>query len=408
MKNPEIDNNYLYNMICDLSGNKHDRDSLINSISLLNKLQLDSEDFNKFMKLSSHMHFSTLFLMFLSDAETPKEINFINVLLEYFLFSKDIGLKIHLFNGSRTENFSSILSFLGNLPDKFLFHDFKEGPKSNEELLASSGLVKFKSEEFNLKFGKIFASQGKFLVLHNLPYNISGSLFNFLYYNNCLESFKVTSFQDLNSAESKFEGLSSILTTTEVSDFSKLKMSDILASNLSQLVTTYDIISFYSDKTNSDKDRKKSNRIIENQFNNRKRKFPYGYTQDVSQNREKISGVGVGGNNLNFNFSSNVFNEDELYGLDSVTFSEFYNSKFKNDFHQIKNDNFLNLILNDKNILVKYLTFANEFIPKISIDVGEKIKFLSNHLIKSFPDLQQFELKDYDEKGENIEKTLKK
>jgi len=342
--------------------------------------------------------------MSLINSEIPKEINFVNVLLEYFLFSKDIGLKIHLYNGSRTENFSSILNSFKKFPEKFLYHNFKEDPKSNEELVTYTGreLTKFKSEDFSLKFGKIFSSHGKYLVLDNIPNTIPTNLFNFLNYNIFLDNFNVNSFQDLNSSESKFEGLSSILTTSEILDFSKLKMAEVLPTNLSQLIRNFDFISFYSDKMGSEKDRKKTNKIIENQFNNRKRKFPYGQdsnTQDLSQNIFTSN---------NINFSSSNLNEEELYALDSMTFAEFYNGKLKTEFHQVKSDNFLNQIRCDKILLYKYLTFANEFTPKISPELSCRINRLSQHLMKSFSDLNQFELKEFDENGENLEKILRK
>lgn len=376
------------------------------------------EELYNFEKLSNFKSLSTFLIINLINPKISSNLDFINFLSFYFMLSHNEGLKIHVVDQTKSDRLRVNLNSLRNLNEFLVYHDLNSDGKSDDIVIQKDTHVgKNFKEDFILKFGKIFSCHNKLLFLDNLPNNLNINLFNFLSLNMLSPSVNIMSNLTENSNSficSEFKSFSSVLTTS--------KNVEVSSSNISQIIQNCDFLVFYSDKLDTQKDRKQTNKIIENQFNIKKRKYSdishqvtqrtqvnpsqnaYGTTTQFSGTQIKINFNSANGN------PSEVLTEEDLYAIDTHTFNEFYKKIIKDDLDSIKKENFLNdTLIRDCNFLLKYIKFISEFTsPEISNNLRLVISHLSQHLIKCFSDLTNFELIMFDSNGSNLSRIITK
>jgi hypothetical protein len=390
--------------------------SLNNIESSLNSLvPYSQEDLFNFEKISHFKCLSTYLIINLINSKISSNLDFMNFLSFYFMLSKNEGLKIHVVDLTKSDRLRVNLNPLRNLSENLIYHDLNSDCKSNDDLVIQKDTLAGKNfkEDFILKFAKIFSSHNKLLFLDNLPNNINQNLLTFLTLNMLSPSVNVMSNLTENSNSflcSEFKSFSSLLTTS--------KNVEVYSSNISQIIQNCDFAVFYSDKLDTQKDRTRTNQIIENQFNMKKRKYS-DISNQVTQRTQILptqNGYGTtqfSGTQIKINSNGNlsqVFTEEDLYALDTHTFNEFYKKIIKDDLEAIKKEIFLNdSFIRDSNFLMKYIKFISEFTsPVISSNLNAMISHLSQHLIKCFSDLTNFELICFDSNGSNLNRIITK
>ena len=410
-KNTNIENkNFSYE---NLSGINFQQDN-INSNFFFFKNQIKNHDILKFQKLSKYKCLFSFILINILDNKIYSNFEFINLLLFYFAFSKGTDLSINIFDLTKQDNVSNqikhIFQILSNSDSNYF--NFNNDNKSNDDFLIMKDTKKDSRGEagnFELNFGEIFTKKNDFILLDQIPLNLNSNISTFLNYGKCLKNFSPSMNIGINencvNQKIDVDGIGSLVINSKINNIA-FKSKDLQSSNLFQLVNSYDINYFYADRLDSEKDRKKTNIILKNQFDNinnnynNKRKF-----KDYSN--EPGTQINSRGNLINENlntfevYNGNLINSaEEILQIEIVSFFSYLNSTIKEDLKIIRSDNFLNDIINNfnennntnsekentyKSFFSKYIIFVNNFIhPRIENKIYEEINLLAKSLEEIF------------------------
>lgn len=369
------------------------------------KHKITGTDLNKFQRLSGYKCLSSFVLLNILDNKIYSNYDFMNMLLYLFAFSKGAELSINIFDLTKTENISNqvknIFTILSNLDANYF--NFNNDNKTNEDFLIAKEIKKITNKNslknengnFEINLGEIFQKQNDFLFLDQIPLNVNNNIQNFIHYSKILKYFN--SQINLSVSENSlnhplnFSGIGSLFSNTKVSNMN-FKSNELLNSNLFQMINYFDINLFYSDKLDSEKDRKKTNQILKEQFeqlnnqinsSNRISSHHKGFNDNSkylhNNNKENLASnnfsfknkrkykefsisnpqMDLGNSNRKFdqdrnenidstnNYYGNPINSaEDILALEDLNYFSFLKRKIKEDLNAIRNDGFLSEILN--------------------------------------------------------------
>jgi DNA replicative helicase MCM subunit Mcm2 (Cdc46/Mcm family) len=341
----------------------------------IGKYNISHEELLKFDQFSRYNSILTYYLVNIINPRIYINFDFFNVLLMYFLFGMNERFNIHIFDMNKNDNVSNCLKLVKGsfeLP----YHSLSNESKTNEGLVFN----KEKDNNFDIKLGELFNSQNESLILDNVPAVLGQTLQGYIMSNITRKEVDINFNINESTNSSKFNAVCSFFTNTKNSKDSFSSFG---------FYNNFDIVYYNSDRIDSQKDRKKSNQIIENQFQKRKK-----YTQiDYSQLRpdEKV---------LN-NFSS-----QDMYYLDNINYLDYYCNIMKNHLEAIRKDPFLSSLNDKSSFLRKYLLFVNTYVfPKLSTGNIDKIRLLSSNLYNSLFELIDNDVYTYEKINSNISKV---
>lgn len=155
-----------------------------------------------------------------------------------------------------------------------------------------------------------------------------------------------------------------------------------ISTNFDMKINHYDIISLSNEiNSNNYNDRKKTNKIIQNEFSSK---------QHILKKKRNFNAFSIEHTQLHQIDKINNIIED-LYTLDTMSLVDY----FKNEILINNNNNDNKSILNDDVDILEYINYANMFInPKITKESYGDIYYLSEHLKNQFQDLQNLSLFD--------------
>ena len=155
-----------------------------------------------------------------------------------------------------------------------------------------------------------------------------------------------------------------------------------ISTNFDMKINHYDIISLSNEiNSNNYNDRKKTNKIIQNEFSSK---------QHILKKKRNFNAFSIEHTQLHQIDKINNIIED-LYTLDTMSLVDY----FKNEILIKNNNNDNKSILNDDIDILEYINYANMFInPKITKESYGDIYYLSEHLKNQFQDLQNLSLFD--------------
>jgi hypothetical protein len=360
---------------------------LISTNFFFAKYNITASDLTKIQKLSGYKSLSSFIMLNILDNKTYANFEFMNILLFYFAFSKGVELSINIFDLTKTENISNqlknIYTILSNLEANFF--SFNNDNKSNEDFLvakdkaANKAKNGFKGEaaNFEINFGEIFYKKNDFIFLDQIPLNVNSSLQSFLSYAKILKNFnsQINFSVSENSQNhfASFAGHGSIVSNTKITNLA-FKSQDLLISSLFQIVNFYDVGFFYTDRLDAEKDRKKTNQILKEQFENLNNRinsvnnnFPSNKKPNLAnsnnfsfKNKRKFIEFSDASTPVNFNnnadtYKNNICNNyygikigsaEEILAFEDLNFFGFLKAKIKEDLNVIRGDVFLSEIMN--------------------------------------------------------------
>lgn len=354
------------------------------------KYKINSMDLIKFQKLSNYKCLSSFLMISILDNKNFTNFEFLNILLFNYAFSKGTDLSINIFDLTKTDNVTNqiknIYFILSNLEANYF--NFNNDNKSNEDFIISKDIknnrnnFKPDNSNFELNFGEIFSKKENFLLLDQVPLNLNSNISSFLNYSKLTKAFG--SSLNLGLSENSinhsldFSGINSIVISSKITNLA-FKSQELINSSLFQLVNFYDINYFYTDRLDSDKDRKKTNQILKNEFENinnsvKDDNWAKNNSSNGNKNNSFTSGKKGKINHLNFNnkrkysqfenentqinnttcaftnsekyYGYKINNADEIIQLDDLNYFSFLNEKIKHDLKIIHSDSFLSNLLN--------------------------------------------------------------
>lgn len=276
----------------------------------------------------------------------PK-VDYNNILFFYYLFSlsensDEYNLRIHFINLTKNElsNYQSIRQLSSQFSSLFkLIKNEKISPNQKSQKKPDNDFTNYPNEH---------------LIIENFDLkNLSQDVKNTVKF-----SFYSTSFFNNNLINNPVYS-KSLLTFSETFD---------IPSN------AYDIVSVSHEMNSTTNERRKANKIIQNQFTAKKRRNYNTMVREETQFNEvdKINNI-----------------VDDLYLLDSTLISDY----FKNEtLIEEENNIFMDLCMPS---VEDYIIFVNKYVnPKISVEFYDVIYYLSEHLKTQFTELQNFSLFD--------------
>jgi len=379
--------------------------NVISSNFFFSKYYITPNDLLKFHKLSEYKCLSSFIILNIIDNKFYSNFDFINILLFFYSFSKGTELTINIFDLTQTENISNQLkktyNFISNLDSNYF--NFNNGNKSNEDFLfikdsknSNNNNCKNEMGNFEINFGKIFHKKCDFILLDQIPININNGIHYFINYAKILKEF--SSKVNLSTAENSiihsmnFSGLGSLIVNTKIHNVT-IKSNELLNSNLMQLVNFFDVNLFYMDRLDSEKERKKTNQVLKDQFEyldnqikgnsnnnvyiknsessnssnkftfNKKRKFYNYFTEKNQYDITSINSYVTKDKNFESYYGYYINSSEDIIGLVDLNYFSFLKEKIKKDLNIIEKDEFLSSLLNmnyDENLYKEYLN-KNKF-----------------------------------------------
>jgi DNA replicative helicase MCM subunit Mcm2 (Cdc46/Mcm family) len=354
------------------------KEEISNNGIVIGSTNISLDELSKFERFSKYKGILTYYLVNVINPRIYINFDFFNVILIYFLFGKRQHFNVHIFDMNKNDNVSNCLKLVKNVFN-FDYINLSSDNKANDNLVIN----KEKDNNFDIRLGNIFNSQGDSLLLDNMPLNPSQLIQSYIGYNIANKNnLKINFNINEGGCLSNFNPVASFLTNTKIT-----KENNFYNIANTSYINNFDIIFYNSDRIDCQKDRKKSNQIIENQFQKKRKYTQLDYTQ-LHPNDKVLD-----------NLSS-----QELYYLDNVNYLEYYCNIMKNDLETLRQDPFLSS-LKDKAFIKNYLLFVNTYIePKLSTTNIDKIRLLSANLFNSLHELIDSDTMTFEKIVENIKK----